>query len=53
MRHAVKAGNARVDGVVDASELAKLSAVELLEGYRAKPLTSPQQPGLLVVRREN
>ena len=35
----MKAGNARVDGAVDASELAKLSAVELLEGYRAKRFT--------------
>jgi aspartyl-tRNA(Asn)/glutamyl-tRNA(Gln) amidotransferase subunit A len=35
----VKAGRARADGAVDVNELAKLSAVELLEGYRAKRFT--------------
>jgi aspartyl-tRNA(Asn)/glutamyl-tRNA(Gln) amidotransferase subunit A len=35
----VKAGSARADGAVDVNQLAKLSAVELLEGYRAKRFT--------------
>jgi aspartyl-tRNA(Asn)/glutamyl-tRNA(Gln) amidotransferase subunit A len=39
MRRAVKAGNARADGAAEANALARLSAVELLEGYRAKRFT--------------
>ena len=39
VRRAVKAGSVRADGVVEANELARLSAVELLEGYRAKRFT--------------
>ena len=39
MRRAVKAGSVRADGVVEAHELARLSAVELLEGYRSKRFT--------------
>ena len=35
----MKAGSARADGAVDANELARLSAVELLEGYRARRFT--------------
>ena len=35
----MKAGSARVDGAVDTNELARLSAVELLDGYRAKRFT--------------
>jgi aspartyl-tRNA(Asn)/glutamyl-tRNA(Gln) amidotransferase subunit A len=35
----VKAGSVRVDGVVEANELARLSAVELLEGYRTRRFT--------------
>jgi aspartyl-tRNA(Asn)/glutamyl-tRNA(Gln) amidotransferase subunit A len=35
----VKAGSVRTDGAVEANELARLSAVELLEGYRAGRFT--------------
>jgi aspartyl-tRNA(Asn)/glutamyl-tRNA(Gln) amidotransferase subunit A len=35
----VKAGSVRADGVVEANELARLSAVELLEGYRTRRFT--------------
>jgi aspartyl-tRNA(Asn)/glutamyl-tRNA(Gln) amidotransferase subunit A len=35
----VKVGSARADGAVDANELARLSAVELLEGYRSRRFT--------------
>lgn len=35
----MKAGSVRADGVVEANELARLSAVELLEGYRTKRFT--------------
>jgi aspartyl-tRNA(Asn)/glutamyl-tRNA(Gln) amidotransferase subunit A len=35
----VKVGRARADGAVDANELARLSAVELLEGYRSRRFT--------------
>jgi len=35
----VKAGSVRTDGAVEPNELARLSAVELLEGYRAKRFT--------------
>jgi aspartyl-tRNA(Asn)/glutamyl-tRNA(Gln) amidotransferase subunit A len=35
----VKAGNVRAGGAVAANELARLSAIELLEGYRAKRFT--------------
>ncbi len=35
----MKAGSARADGAVDVNELARLSAVELLDGYRAKRFT--------------
>ena len=34
----MKAGSVRADGVVEANELARLSAVELLEGYSIKAL---------------
>jgi aspartyl-tRNA(Asn)/glutamyl-tRNA(Gln) amidotransferase subunit A len=39
VRRAVKAGSVRADGVVEANELARLSAVELMEGYRTKRFT--------------
>jgi aspartyl-tRNA(Asn)/glutamyl-tRNA(Gln) amidotransferase subunit A len=35
----VKVGSARADGAVDTNELARLSAVELLEGYRSRRFT--------------
>jgi aspartyl-tRNA(Asn)/glutamyl-tRNA(Gln) amidotransferase subunit A len=35
----VKTGSVRADGVVGANELARLSAVELLEGYRTRRFT--------------
>jgi aspartyl-tRNA(Asn)/glutamyl-tRNA(Gln) amidotransferase subunit A len=35
----VKAGSVRAEGAVAANELAQLSAIELLEGYRAKRFT--------------
>ena len=35
----MKAGSVRADGVVEANELARLSAVELLEGYRTRRFT--------------
>ena len=35
----MKAGSVRADGVVQTNELAKLSAVELLEGYRTRRFT--------------
>ena len=48
----MKAGSARVDGAVDANELAKLSAVELLEGYRARvpPLVLVQVALIVLLR---
>ena len=35
----MKAGNVRADGATEANALARLSAVELLEGYRARRFT--------------
>ena len=35
----MKAGSVRADGIVEANELARLSAVELLEGYRTRRFT--------------
>ncbi len=35
----MKAGSVRADGIIEANELARLSAVELLEGYRTRRFT--------------
>ena len=35
MRHAVKPGSARANDAIETRELAKLSAIELLNGYHA------------------
>ena len=35
----MKAGNVRADGATEANALARLSAVKLLEGYRARRFT--------------
>jgi aspartyl-tRNA(Asn)/glutamyl-tRNA(Gln) amidotransferase subunit A len=39
VRRNVKAGSVRAEGAAAANELARLSAIELLEGYRAKRFT--------------